>query len=300
MDEEEGIVMSDLSENLKRIRKAKKLSQQGLADIVGTSKQVISRYERGERDPKSETLFKIANALHVSPWELVGWDYTPEPGVYLGEAWESWKDNQSQPLVQGRHEEGNVLDALRAVGDEPPARQLSADALVLARDYEALDDYGRKAVRVVADVERERMDQEAEQGKRPAVAPVTYIRIKRFDEAAAAGSPVWAESGYSYVRYPENLVPQGADYAVGITGRSMEPDYPDGCTVFVRSTQAIKNHDVVVAWLEGEGTVCKRAVFNGSGTIVRLESINRNYEDYTLRQLIDMRILGKVLGYVMG
>ena len=149
-------------------------------------------------------------------------------------------------------------------------------------------------------MELDRLAQAIAQQEAPVVAPITYIRVKRYDEPAAAGAPVWAESGFSFVQYPENVVPQGTDYAVGLSGHSMEPDYPDGCTVFVRSTQTIQNRDVVLAWLEGEGAVCKRAVFNDVGHIIRLESINRNFEDYTLRQLMGMRIMGKVLGYVMG
>lgn len=87
--------MSELSKNLKKIRKEKNLSQQTLAERMGTTKQVISRYERGERDPKTETLFKLADALQVSIWELIGWDYQPENGVFLSDEWEKWKKQKS-------------------------------------------------------------------------------------------------------------------------------------------------------------------------------------------------------------
>ena len=87
--------MSSLADNLKRIRKSRGLSQQELADLLNTSKQVISRYERGERDPKTDMLFKLSDALKVNPWDLMGWDYSIEDGHYIGPEWEEWKRTHS-------------------------------------------------------------------------------------------------------------------------------------------------------------------------------------------------------------
>ena len=87
--------MSSLADNLKRIRKSKGLSQQDLADKLNTSKQVISRYERGERDPKTDMLFKLSDALDVNPWDLMGWDYAVEDGHYIAPEWAEWKKAQS-------------------------------------------------------------------------------------------------------------------------------------------------------------------------------------------------------------
>lgn len=41
------------------------MSQQDLADILGTSKQVISRYETGQRDPKISTAVEYAEKLGI-------------------------------------------------------------------------------------------------------------------------------------------------------------------------------------------------------------------------------------------
>lgn len=87
--------MSSLADNLKRIRKSKGLSQQDLADKLNTSKQVISRYERGERDPKTDMLFKLSDALDVNPWDLMGWDYSVEDGHSIGPEWTEWKKARS-------------------------------------------------------------------------------------------------------------------------------------------------------------------------------------------------------------
>ncbi|MDT3325234.1 MAG: helix-turn-helix domain-containing protein [Bacillota bacterium] len=51
---------------IKEFRKNKKLTQQGLADLVGVKNSAISNYEQGTRIPKRDFLFRVANALGVS------------------------------------------------------------------------------------------------------------------------------------------------------------------------------------------------------------------------------------------
>lgn len=249
---------------IKEARIAANLTQEQLAARLGVKGATLSGYETGSHDPKSNTLIKIARICGTTVDYLLGLDSS------------------------------NVTN----LPATDPA--LSPEALTVAHDYEGLDDFGKKAVRSVLDVEGERITHAKRRGETPAPAPVTYITIRRFTDPAAAGEPLYASSASEFVQYPAHLVPEGTDYAVGIVGDSMEPDYPDGCTVFVRSTQTIQDGDVVLAWLETEGgMVCKRAKVI-RGYIFRLESINPEYESYTLRDLEGMRVYGKVLGYVMG
>ena len=60
-----------LAGRLKEIRKAKKLSQQELADFAKVHYTNIGRYERGEANPTSAVLNRIAQALEVSPDFLI-------------------------------------------------------------------------------------------------------------------------------------------------------------------------------------------------------------------------------------
>ena len=54
-----------VGEKIKLVRQQKKLSQQKLGDILGVSQAMIAQYEKGTRNPKIETLQKIAIALEV-------------------------------------------------------------------------------------------------------------------------------------------------------------------------------------------------------------------------------------------
>lgn len=61
-----------LRENLKALRKKKKLSQRKLSEISGVSYSMVCKLESGEQNnPSLETVEKIASALGVSSGELL-------------------------------------------------------------------------------------------------------------------------------------------------------------------------------------------------------------------------------------
>lgn len=59
---------------LKELRKAKKLTQQELAEKINVTKLTISRWERGERVPKSDKAQKLADFFGVSIAHLLAYD----------------------------------------------------------------------------------------------------------------------------------------------------------------------------------------------------------------------------------
>ena len=64
--------MSQFSENLRRIRFERHMTQEEFAQLLGTSKQNISRYESGAVSPKISTAQAIADKLGVTLAELNG------------------------------------------------------------------------------------------------------------------------------------------------------------------------------------------------------------------------------------
>lgn len=60
-----------VSEKIQEARSKAGLTQQQLADAIGTTTQNISQYERGVRNPKIETLRKIADAFGVPVTEFL-------------------------------------------------------------------------------------------------------------------------------------------------------------------------------------------------------------------------------------
>jgi transcriptional regulator with XRE-family HTH domain len=61
-----------IGEHISLLRKRKKLSQADLGKFVGTSGDIIGRYERDIITPSIDVIMKIADALEVSIDFLVG------------------------------------------------------------------------------------------------------------------------------------------------------------------------------------------------------------------------------------
>lgn len=57
---------------LKILRKEKGMTQTQVADAVGLGRQAYAYYEKGEREPSTETLCKLADFFGVTVDELLG------------------------------------------------------------------------------------------------------------------------------------------------------------------------------------------------------------------------------------
>lgn len=63
-----------LGENIYKLRKTKKLSQEQLAELVNVTRQTISNWELGETSPNPEQLKLLSKALNIRIDELIGND----------------------------------------------------------------------------------------------------------------------------------------------------------------------------------------------------------------------------------
>ncbi len=61
-----------IGDNIKKIRKEKGYTQEQLAKKLGVSQQNLAQYENNKRNPKMETLQKIANSLDTHILVLLG------------------------------------------------------------------------------------------------------------------------------------------------------------------------------------------------------------------------------------
>lgn len=64
-------VSKRIGENLRKVRERKAITQEQLALDAGLNRAYIGYIERGERNPSTDTLVKIAKALKVSPRDLL-------------------------------------------------------------------------------------------------------------------------------------------------------------------------------------------------------------------------------------
>lgn len=91
-------------------RKAKGWNQQELAEKIGTTQQVISRYESGDRDPKASVIAAMSSALGVTVSYLLGMD--DDPNVI------QMRRSPSHPMpVVGRIAAGTPREAIYQAGE---------------------------------------------------------------------------------------------------------------------------------------------------------------------------------------
>lgn len=63
-----------IGENIKRLRKAKNVTQEQIAEVLGISVTAVSKWERGETYPDITLLFPLAHYFDVTLDELMGYD----------------------------------------------------------------------------------------------------------------------------------------------------------------------------------------------------------------------------------
>lgn len=65
-------LLSQISENLSRIRKEQRYTQRELAELAGLNSNYYAKVERGDGMPSLKTIHKLAKALKVTATEIVG------------------------------------------------------------------------------------------------------------------------------------------------------------------------------------------------------------------------------------
>lgn len=70
-----GNSMVKFGQNIRKLRRSKEITLEGLAAASGLSITYIKSLEKGSQSPTLNTVFKIANALGASPEELLKGSY---------------------------------------------------------------------------------------------------------------------------------------------------------------------------------------------------------------------------------
>ena len=60
-----------VGEVIQGLRESRKMTQEVLSGLAGLDRTHYSKIERGLRSPTLDTLFKIAHALNMKPFEIV-------------------------------------------------------------------------------------------------------------------------------------------------------------------------------------------------------------------------------------
>jgi phage repressor protein C with HTH and peptisase S24 domain len=93
----------------------------------------------------------------------------------------------------------------------------------------------------------------------------------------------------SEIRIPDNAKTQDADYALRISGNSMEPKFHDGDILLIQNCDSVEVGELGIFILDGEGYFKK---FDGD----RLLSLNPIYAPIPLSGFSEIQCAGRVIG----
>ena len=139
---------------------------------------------------------------------------------------------------------------------------------------------------------------------------IRYIEMPVSNLAVSAGTGAFLDEGnFEMVSFPEDKVPDGADFGIRVSGDSMEPVYHDGQIVWVQECEQIGIGQVGVFVYDNEGYL---KVYNEQepdesvveeftdsyGTVHPqpvMESYNQKYGPKVVRPTAVFQIVGRVL-----
>ena len=170
------------------------------------------------------------------------------------------------------------IDDIRGVftgGGEGLLRGLDKDGRRKALDYsQLLRDSGRYALR----------PREEE--------PARLRSLPLYSLAVSAGTGQFLDGeDYEMVEVGAE-VPEGANFGVRVAGDSMEPQYHDGQTIWVRQQRSLMTGDIGIFLYDGSAYL-KQLVARESS--MALHSLNPKYEDIIISPELPLRVLGKVM-----
>lgn len=254
-------------ENLISLRNLHDISRKELAEKLDIPYTTLRNYETNQREPGHKLLIQLAQMFSVSVDFLIGCNTDTK--------------------------------------NEAPS-DLPEEALKVAKDYTALSDHGKGAVKAILEYEVKDAALKDEPAKieAPAIVPLPkakkrrdgFTEIKVYDQPAAAGLGNYLDDpDYHIEQYPPEVIPDDTDFGIIISGDSMEPKVHDGGTVFVQAAPSIDPGKIGVFVLNGL-SYCKKLVVDRKNRQIRLASINRAYDDIVITEFDEFRTIGRVLG----
>lgn len=264
--------METYIDRIKKLKSEKKMTNDRLAEKTGIPLGTLSKLLAGmSESPKLSSIVAICNALDCSV----------------------------EYIVTGMPENTNNYT-------------LSAQEISFIEAYRRLDRWGQGMLETVLAKETERVsassETEAEEAKpisaggrilRPVSGVGRYAgtqvsggkrSIKLYELPVSAGVGVYLDdAGASTISIPVAEKTAEADYALRISGDSMEPKYHNGDVVLVQNTDNVEIGELGIFLLDGSGFF---KAYAGD----RLLSLNPEYGPILLKDFSDIQCKGRVVG----
>ena len=275
----------DYIDRIKHLKSEKKITNDELSEMTGIPLGTLSKILAGISDsPKLSNVVAICDALGCSLDYIV--NGTPE-------------NNNNYSLELG---EIKLIEKFRRLD----SHGMELVTLVLEKECERLRSAEYSVSTASARVEQ------ASSGKAKILRPSASATAKHkgivipaeakldqglgrrpitlYDLPVSAGPGVFlVDASADAIMIPNNYRTEGADFAVRISGKSMEPRFKDGDILLVQDSETVENGELGIFILDGSGYF-KR--YGGD----RLISLNPEFGDIMLKDFAEVSCCGKVIG----
>jgi len=117
--------------------------------------------------------------------------------------------------------------------------------------------------------------------------------VSLFEQAACAGSGFYSEGPSNASQEIVSPYPE-ADYAVTISGKSMEPTILDRSIVFVKAVNELQNGDIGIFVVDGD-VMCKRFIEESGKKLLKPDNESTEFSPIVLQDDTTCLVQGKVL-----
>ncbi|MDY2509831.1 MAG: S24 family peptidase [Ruminococcus callidus] len=175
------------------------------------------------------------------------------------------------------------LDYLLGMTNAAQNHTQSPEMQAVCTKLKELDAHGKRLVSLVLEEEYIRCRALQQEQRKP----MRIIRSSLYRVSAGTGIFLDDDTAWEEIQVPDTPEARKADFALRISGDSMEPIYHDGDIVLVEQTEVLHVGEIGIFFVNGNGYIKK---FGGD----RLISLNDAYEDIYLTE--QARCFGRVLG----
>ena len=244
-----------IGNQIRTFRKSAGFTQDELAKRLNTTKQTISRYEKGERKANQDMLFKLCDIFDVSIDDFF-------------------------PIFSK-----NVVEYTNPLLDAPDllTQQITDKVVQLTPD-------NKKIVLRTSEELLESQKNEEETKINEVSEVIQLYSYDYYDHPVSAGTGQYLND--VRVERIELPVDIDADFVIPIKGDSMEPDYHDGDLVFIQTSVDLNNGVIGVFNYNGDAFI-KQLVIDKDQAY--LHSLNPAYKDMPITPDTDFRIIGEVV-----
>lgn len=227
-------------------------------------------------------LIDVCNANNVSISSLLDKFATSRSAIT---AWK--KGNISTDVLASIANELDVSLDYLLTGKEKssPTETLTADEQELLTYYNKLDAFQKGQL-------LERAIVLSEVVKKPLKKQKNTVFIEYYSLPASAGTGVYLDNcDKEMIEVEESSETSEANFALKVSGNSMEPRFHDGDLVLIKSQPSVELGDIGIFIINDEGFIKK---FGGD----KLISLNPEYDDIDLHEYDDIYCRGKVIGVI--